>query len=306
MGGVGYGELKNDLTNDPKVNCTSTNGILDGIQFVIDIVGFVPGFGDLMDGLNALIYFSRGMPIDAFISLACAAFTVVADTVLKPLRSAIKSFDLLVQTAAKKIKGLQAGCISLLNSAKSGLKSVEWLIGKSNYNSIKNGFDSFISRINRAFKPISNEVVEDVAGETAEDIVEGGGSLLDELVLGKIPRKEYNRIRASSIKNSGKNKIMLGKYDGGGPNGYITKAGKDFEYFDLGSEYGEIMKKYDLSEAEMFEAFNLPFLEDAVSNGKTFHFSHDPTKDLGALGKEYEYLKASGYEWDSINMIMSL
>ena len=55
----------------------------------------------------------------------------------------------------------------------------------------------------------------------------------------------YNRIYESSIKNPGKDKIMLGKYDGEGLTSYITKAGNDYTYFSLGSEWDDIKKVYN-------------------------------------------------------------
>ena len=97
---------------------------------------------------------------------------------------------------------------------------------------------------------------------------------------------------------------MLGKYDGGGPTSYITKAGKDYTYFDLGSEWDDIKKFYGFTDEDMFKLFNESFLDDGINEGKTFYFSHDPVNDSGALGKEFEYLKENGYSWDGINKVM--
>lgn len=44
----------------------------------------------------------------------------------------------------------------------------------------------------------------------------------------------------------------------------------------------------------MFEAFNKPALDDAVAQGKTIRFSHDPRLELSletALAKEWKYLQ---------------
>ena len=45
--------------------------------------------------------------------------------------------------------------------------------------------------------------------------------------------EEYQKIDNASRYNVGKDKVMLGKYDSGGPSSYISKAGTDYEYFDL-------------------------------------------------------------------------
>ncbi|WP_197060951.1 hypothetical protein [Microbacterium mangrovi] len=48
----------------------------------------------------------------------------------------------------------------------------------------------------------------------------------------------------------------------------------------------------------MFNLFNIPFLDDAIREGKTFHFTHDPEGDIGALGDELKYLRDQGYIYD--------
>ena len=83
---------------------------------------------------------------------------------------------------------------------------------------------------------------------------------------------------------------MLGKYDDGGASSYIKKAGKEFEYFDLGKDWDIIKMKYNLTDDEIFELFNKPFLDKGINKGKTFYFSHNPLNDVGTLGKEYRYL----------------
>ena len=55
----------------------------------------------------------------------------------------------------------------------------------------------------------------------------------------------------------------------------------------------------------MFKLFNESFLEDGVNAGKTFHFSHNPINDTGALGMEYKYLWRNNYKWNPSTMTMS-
>lgn len=115
----------------------------------------------------------------------------------------------------------------------------------------------------------------------------------------------YNRIYESSIKNPGKDKIMLGKYDGEGLTSYITKAGNDYTYFSLGSEWDDIKKAYKFTDKDMFKLFNETFLDDGINAGKTFYFSHDPINDRGALGNVYRYLLKNGYEWNRTTQTMA-
>ena len=62
--------------------------------------------------------------------------------------------------------------------------------------------------------------------DEVKKVVEGGRKV--------ISYTEYDNIYQSSIHNAGKEKVMLRKYDGGGPTSYITKAGDDYTYFSLG------------------------------------------------------------------------
>ena len=116
--------------------------------------------------------------------------------------------------------------------------------------------------------------------------------------------KEYYNIYQNSIHNSGKEKVMLGKYDGGGPTSYITKAGDEYTYFSLGNEWDTIKAKYGYTDDDMFKLFNEAFLDDGINAGKIFQFSHNPIDDIGALGQEYQYLLNNGYKWDAGTMVM--
>lgn len=115
---------------------------------------------------------------------------------------------------------------------------------------------------------------------------------------------DYDNIYQSSIHNAGKEKVMLGKYDGGGPTSYITKAGDDYTYFSLGNEWNTIKAKYGYTDDDMFKLFNEAFLDDGINAGKTFQFSHNPINDTGALGQEYQYLLKNNYKWDAGTMTM--
>ena len=99
---------------------------------------------------------------------------------------------------------------------------------------------------------------------------------------------------------------MLGKYDNNSPSNYINQAKNNgYSYFDMGDDFTAIEKQYGYTDNDMFDLFNKPFLDDAIAQGKTFHFSHNPVNDKGALGKEFEYLIEHGYSWDESSMTMT-
>ena len=115
----------------------------------------------------------------------------------------------------------------------------------------------------------------------------------------------YTEIRKMSIKNPESDTMTLGKYeptirpdgkldwDTPGPGSYIKKADGS-SYFDVGNLWNKIKEKFNLDDNQMFEAFNKPALDDAVAQGKTIRFSHDPRLELSsetALAKEWKYLQ---------------
>ena len=54
-------------------------------------------------------------------------------------------------------------------------------------------------------------------------------------------------------------------------------------------DWHDIQVTYKLSNDDMYDAFNRPFLEDAVANGKPVHFIHDPEDFLDAKSLQEEW-----------------
>ena len=130
-------------------------------------------------------------------------------------------------------------------------------------------------------------------------LVESAGDLIDGIIItdgkvgGKIPTDEFKTIRQSSIKNPDTDSMTLGKFRDDATS-YTQRAGTNSSYFDLGSEWGTIKEKYGLNNNEMFDYFNKPALNDAISKGKTIRFSHNPLDYGGSfLADEWEYLKGT-------------
>ena len=122
-----------------------------------------------------------------------------------------------------------------------------------------------------------------------------------------MPLEEYEMYRTKSVINPDSDTMTLGKYeptirpDGTpdwstpGPNSYISKAG-DTTYFSLGDDWDKITVEYglDAEGKEMFKYFNKPALDDAVAQGKTIRFSHNPRLEeykKSALRWEWDYLQ---------------
>ena len=142
------------------------------------------------------------------------------------------------------------------------------------------------------------------AGKSGSTTI-NGLNIIDGKVDGKIPLAEYEKYRVDSVHNIGSDTMTLGKYeptiraDGTkdfsvpGSGAYTVKAG-DTTYFSLGTEWDKITDTYGLDAAgqNMFDYFNKPALDDAVSAGKKIRFSHNP-EAYGecALKWEWDYLQ---------------
>ena len=77
---VNYVDLWGLLASEPERGFWSK--VLDGVQTGLDVVGFVPGFGELADGINALISLGRGDVAGAALS-ATSMLPIVGDAIGK-------------------------------------------------------------------------------------------------------------------------------------------------------------------------------------------------------------------------------
>ena len=123
----------------------------------------------------------------------------------------------------------------------------------------------------------------------------------------------YTDYRKMSIKNPESDTMTLGKYEPtirpDGTKDYRTPASGSYNvlaeadgssYFDMGKFWNEIQEEHHLNSEQMFDAFNKQALDDAVAQGKTIRFSHDPRLEPSletALSKEWRYLQEQyGYK----------
>jgi hypothetical protein len=101
----------------------------------------------------------------------------------------------------------------------------------------------------------------------------------------------FDHILDTSVHKPEAPDVMLGKYLNGAPGNYIERALENgSSYFSLGPEWDTIKEAFKINDADMFDLFNRPFLNDAYLEGKTVHFSQDPKVDVKSLRDEYEFL----------------
>jgi hypothetical protein len=131
---AGYITLENGVVKWNKVSeaeseTEPSNPVLDGLQLALDIVGLVPGFGDILDIINAGISFLRGNYLEGFISLI-GAIPVVGSVISLPLKALLKGFSKagdIIKSAYKSGKSADEVWLFIKNSGKLGRKELDML-----------------------------------------------------------------------------------------------------------------------------------------------------------------------------------
>ncbi|WP_054750422.1 hypothetical protein [Ruminiclostridium josui] len=102
--------------NSKKEN-NQTDDILDGIQTVIDVIGFVPGVGDIADGVNVGISIVRKDWLGAVLS-GIALIPVVGSAMAVPMKT-ISKVGSKIGDISKTVKNAIKQLVKLLGGAKN-------------------------------------------------------------------------------------------------------------------------------------------------------------------------------------------
>ena len=89
---------------------TDKNSALDVFQTILDWAGFIPGYGDILDALNAVIYFMRGKQLEGYLSLI-AVVPVVGSGLKLAFKGVIQSIGGSV-AFSKILKQAQKGNVT--------------------------------------------------------------------------------------------------------------------------------------------------------------------------------------------------
>ena len=114
----------------------------------------------------------------------------------------------------------------------------------------------------------------------------------DEIVTQTIfTSKQIENYVLFATKQNNKNRVMLGLWDGGSSNSYISKAGKEYTYFDFGDKWDEVYTLIRKNDNEIWR-INKQYIDEQKALGKDFYFSHDPfsPKDHQFFAREVNYL----------------
>lgn len=86
---------------------------LDIFQTILDWVGFIPGYGDILDAINAAIYFARGKQLEGYLSLI-AIVPIVGSGLKLGFKGAIQSIG-GAMAFRKILKQAQAGNVTAMS-----------------------------------------------------------------------------------------------------------------------------------------------------------------------------------------------
>ena len=102
---------------------------LNQLQFVLDIIGFVPVIGDIIDCINAIIYFIRERYVEAVLSLI-AIIPVVGSVIKFGAKGAMKAGAASIKAGGKAITNLGLkGIRKIFKKGPGGVKEAENFLG---------------------------------------------------------------------------------------------------------------------------------------------------------------------------------
>jgi hypothetical protein len=103
---------------------------VDYLQLALDVVGLIPGYGDIADIINAAISFGRGNYLEGFLSLI-GAIPVVGSVIAIPLKAILKTFNRagdVLKSAWRGKKSADEIWLYVKNSGKLGPKELDGIV----------------------------------------------------------------------------------------------------------------------------------------------------------------------------------
>ncbi|MEG2909808.1 MAG: hypothetical protein RR945_11335, partial [Erysipelotrichaceae bacterium] len=247
----------------PEKAKSSSNGALDTLQDVLDWIGWIPGIGDICDGINAVISFLRGMFLACAISVACLALPVIADAIFKPLKKIVSSVSTFAQ---KTIEGLSKaghkpskiinGIVDFCNGIKSFVKGC-WAIPGNIKTKVAGWIDNtkgYVSDIfNKAKNALSPKLATNTGAEFSENSIKHNAIEITTNGVVSNATKRLNilsKFRSKKIK-FGNNELLLDK---NGMDHILSRHHLDYwdgtikakqSFFEKGTQISEIENAID-------------------------------------------------------------
>lgn len=124
------------------------------------------------------------------------------------------------------------------------------------------------------------------------EIVDNGATALPRVGnnVGGFTLQQIDDYVLLATKQGDKLKVMLGKTDGGGITGYVSRAGNDHTFFKMTDvQWNDALNSVGNNLDEMWK-INKKFIDDQKLFGKEFFLSHNPSIADGFYFREIEYL----------------
>lgn len=116
---------------------------------------------------------------------------------------------------------------------------------------------------------------------------------------------DLDKLYKRSVHNMNAKQATLGRYIKDDPSSYERTAQRSGDaHFNLKDPgWNDAKQKYGVTDGDLYELLNKPFLDEVIQKGIPVRFSSDPTlRPSSALGKELDYLNRHGYEYDPKSM----
>jgi len=154
---------QNAKKSEPAEKKEQPNTWVDYLQTVMDWLGFIPGYGDIIDLINATIYAARGKWFDAFFS-AIAVIPIIGSAIKVAAKSVYKGARLA--KLEKMIRAAFKGSNDISAQIKMWDELVETgVINPKDLARIGNGLESLESVLRSSYSTIRKAPISDKAAE---------------------------------------------------------------------------------------------------------------------------------------------
>jgi hypothetical protein len=254
---------------------------IDKFQTILDWVGIIPGFGDILDAINAIIYFARGKWVDGILSLV-AIIPVVGSGIKLSLKGAMQaaggawkvsrmwkkaasgSSDDLVKFFEASIKNGTINKMQLAQLAKKGDEISKLLTSSKSY--IKK-HEAMVSTLGVDSKAAMNQI---------DDIIEKLRNTTTDPIKRTLFGRTKDAIKAAKLTNKG---VRAGKFA-------FNFAANTATFGGFGAAKN-LLRKLGISKREM------KYLKDAMDLRFAKKLQQSPTL-AAAMLKENARLTSAG------------
>jgi RHS repeat-associated protein len=196
-GGFTAGALNEGLNNGFNLKCV----LMEGIHGMLDALGFIPGIGEIFDGINGIIYLAEGRHLEA--GLSFASMIPFGDWLAKPMKWMSKTplGKVLIGAATPAIKKVWDS--KVVKATKEAIRNVASKLGDA----------KAVKKITKYFDETA-EATQKLKNKVLEGGTKVGDDLLEPKWLQNI--RKGNEFNAAQRTNYPYNEVYVNKPGGKG------------------------------------------------------------------------------------------